>query len=623
VVRVVCDIEADDLDNPKNIWVIVCKDIDTGELHVFRPGDKDWVRNFIHFAKSVTLWIGHNFLVYDIGVISRLLGYNIHPLEVLDTLVISKLLWYNIPNGHSLEAWGERLGIPKDTFNDFSKYSEELELRCIKDTEITLKLYNYFKGYLKDSWKSSVEIEHFMSIICKDIHENGFKFNLKEAKELHERLRQQLQTLDQEIKEAFPPRSKLKREVVPRATARGTLHLGDFRWLEGNDLSSYSVGCPFSVIDWVEFNPGSPSQIVERLNEAGWEPTEKTKSGKSYKISEINLLTVPDTAPRATQKLVQRLFIASRCRRSLEWINAASEAPRGSQGLSSNYGRIHGTFNSIGCWTHRMSHTNPNMGNVPSVSQDKYSSSFMKELSVDLSKQMRSLWIVDSDKMLVGCDAEGIQLRIFAHYVNDNEFTTALVSGNSKDGTDAHSLNATVLGEGTTRAQAKRFIYAFLLGVGVAKTSSIFNCSVGEAKERIGRFVARYPGLQNIREHDIPRDVKRGYFEGFDGRKVIIPEDKREGNVNGFVLGGYLQNGEACIMKHANVLWRRELVRDGIWFRQVNFVHDEWQTEVYPDSAKQVGETQSDSIKRTGELFNLRCPMGGSYKIGRNWYETH
>ena len=70
----------------------------------------------------------------------------------------------------------------------------------------------------------------------------------------------------------------------------------------------------------------------------------------------------------------------------------------------------------------------------------------------------------------------------------------------------------------------------------------------------------------------------------------------------------------------------------------MNFVHDEWQTEVPDDLelALQVAEIQASAIKEVGEIFNLNCPMAGSYlsdhgteyqgvrySIGYNWYQTH
>ena len=283
------------------------------------------------------------------------------------------------------------------------------------------------------------------------------------------------------------------------------------------------------------------------------------------------------------------------------------------------------------------------MGNVPSIAS-KYGSKQLKSIAYEVGVILRGLWEADDGLALIGCDAEGIQLRVFAHYINDPEFTKSLVDGNKEDGTDVHSLNARKLGEGITRDQAKTFIYAFLLGSGVGSTARTLNCSQAEAKKRRELFVAGYPGLQYVREELIPRDVERGYFDGFDGRKVIIPPRVLEkGNVMGAVLGGYLQNGEACIMKHANLKWRKDLRNEGIPFKQVNFIHDEWQTVcegnierdcTWNEDAKfwypnrdtilaKVGDCQADAIRAVGVELGLNCPMAGSYRAGRNWYETH
>jgi hypothetical protein len=98
------------------------------------------------------------------------------------------------------------------------------------------------------------------------------------------------------------------------------------------------------------------------------------------------------------------------------------------------------------------------------------------------------------------------------------------------------------------------------------------------------------------------------------------------------MLAGYLQNGESVIMKRANILWRRKLEAEGIPYKQVNFVHDEWQTEVDDnmDTALMVARIQADSLRQVGIDLNLNCPLAGSFinshelpAIGRSWAETH
>src|SRR5712692_8654920 len=94
-------------------------------------------REFRTFVSKVTYWIGHNLLDYDLIHIRDLLGVdclsNID--SVLDTLVLSKLINYS-KDGHSLEDYGYDFGLPKIDFIDYSKYSLELENRCVRDVDI-------------------------------------------------------------------------------------------------------------------------------------------------------------------------------------------------------------------------------------------------------------------------------------------------------------------------------------------------------------------------------------------------------------------------------------------------------------------------------------------------------
>lgn len=618
--EVIFDIETNGLDNPDKLWLIVCKDIATGERHVFRNVHED-LKPFQNFAALVSLWVGHNSIGYDQLHCSRLAGVSFDEASVLDTLVLSRLFNAGRAGGHSLESWGEALGYPKVKFNDFSRWSQEMEDYCIQDVEITHKLYQRFSRYLSSpQWKDSIDLEHKIAFICLDMNKNGFYFDISSAKDLHKDILGQLKILDSELQSVFKPRSKLIREITPRATKHGTLHRQDFRWLEDGDLTPFSVGSPFSLVEFEPFNAGSPKQIVERLNEAGWQPYEKTKghiqaerdkdkeklayfATYGWKVSEANLATLPADAPEAPRKLVQRLLLDSRRSTLEEWLKAYDDGSK----------RIHGSFSHIGAWTHRMSHSAPNMANIP-AGESVY------------AHDMRSMWCVPDDRLLVGVDADGIQLRVLAHYMHDEEFTNGLINGKKEDGTDAHSLNQAALGSVCrSRDDAKTFIYAWLLGAGFAKVANILGCTIGQAKTAVGGFIERYPGLKELKKTIIPKDANRGYFEGLDGRLVLCDSEH-------LMLAGYLQNGESIIMKRANVLWREKLRQQGIWFRQVNFVHDEWQTEVENDYqlAMHVANVQAESIREVGELLKLRCPMAGSIlnthkkiAIGRNWSETH
>lgn len=620
---VIVDTETERLVNPEKLWLVVCTEVETEKVHVFRnlhdPASGEDRQRFQALAKKVTAWIGHNLIGFDWAVLKRHTGLAIDPKACIDTLVVSRLLNAAAEGGHSLEAIGERLGYPKIHFKDFSQYSKEMEEYCIRDTLVTLKYYKSIQQFLfSKQWKDSLRLEHDIAFVCEEMKANGFFFNFKEAQKLYHEISLKVEALGDILQSSFPPKTSLIKEICPKATKHGTISKVDFRWTD--DLTPYSVGAPFSRIEWIPFNPGSPSQVVARLNEAGWRPYEKTKGHIQaereqnweklphylefgWKVSEENLKTLPPDAPEAARKLVEWLTLNNR-RVVLEtWFKAYDGASK----------RIHGTFRHIGAWTHRMSHSDPNMANIP-AGDNLY------------AHEMRALWGVPEDKLLVGVDADGIQLRVLAHYMNDKEFTEALVNGRKEDGTDAHSLNQAALGSVCKdRDTAKTFIYAWLLGAGTGKIAQILGCSQSEAKYAAEAFISRYPGLRYLKEEMIPRDARRGYFVGLDGRAVLCDSEH-------LMLAGYLQNGESVIMKRANILWRKQLLEKGIEFKQVDFVHDEWQTEVPNDLelAKYIATIQADSIRQVGVDLKLNCPLAGSIlnqhkklAIGRNWSETH
>jgi DNA polymerase-1 len=644
--KVVIDIEANGLENPTQIWVVVCKDIATGQLHIFRhlTKDENEKRKFLEFSQTVGTWIGHNWLGYDYPVLHSLIGLHIPSVaeHSCDTLICSKLIDYS-RTGHSIEDYGKEFGQEKIKFDDWSKWSQEMETYCIRDVEIAEKIHDKYRRYINDPKRQrAIRLEHSFQCVVNDLHSNGFAFDREKAEKLLEKVERELSGLDVKILEAFPPKLTLIREITPKVTKYGTLSRTDFRWHEGPDLSEYNGG-PFCRCAWNAFNPSSHKQLVDVLHAANWQPVDKTathiqflrdnrkiigrlekrprnlldlaeqklydrlqelrKSG--WKINENNLATLPEKAPKPARLLAKRILLESRRRTLTEWLALVRED-----------NRIHGKFYAIGAWTHRMAHQHPNTANIPTDAKL-------------FGKEMRSLWRAPKNRLLVGVDAEGIQLRIFAHYIDDKEFTDALVNGKKEDKTDPHSLNQQIL-QAPSRNHAKRFIFAYLLGGGIAKLSQILEMSTEEGEKALQRLVERYSGLQYLRSHVIPADAKRGWFTGIDGRAVKLPGESLRDREH-LCMSGYLQNGEAVVMKAATVKFADRL--DEYDAQLVNLVHDEWQTEC-PNNvevALNIARLQADCLREVGEELKLNCPLAGSYynedikdyTLGVNWSYTH
>ena len=582
--RVVYDIETDGLD-PTVIHVLVAKELGVEGNYVIRSP-----KAFAKFAEGVTEWIAHNGIGFDSPVIEKLWGYKISLSKTTDTLVLSRLFDPQRKGGHSLKVWGERLGDFKDEFSDWSKYSEEMKEYCKQDVHVTELLYNHLMQEGAKFSKKSIRLEHAVHMIMCQQQVNGFELNVELAQEIYTVCLKETQRIEADIKEFMVPIAVPVKEVVVRYKKDGTIHSNQL--LEGQNVQG-----DYTKIMWEEFNLGSPKQINKRLDRLGWRPTVKTKSGDSYKVCPENLATIPSTAPQAVLGLKAWKVLETRWKLAQEWLEKSQVD-----------GRVHGTVITTGAVTHRAAHRGPNMANIPSVPHGK--TGILWKMDGMYAAECRQVFKVPEGKLLVGTDAAGIQLRVLAHYMNDPIYTEQVIDG------DIHTFNMNALGRYCKdRPTAKTFIYAFLLGAGVAKIAEILDCSPAQANKSMANFYEALPTLKKLKSQ-AANAASMGWMKGLDGRILKIGSEH-------LALSVYLQGGETVLMRVANVFWQNQARKEGINFKQCAWVHDEWQTEVDADQAERLGEIQVQSIIDAGTHFNLNCPMDGEAKIGRNWLETH
>lgn len=145
-VSLVFDIEANGfLEDVGIVWCIVTKCLETMEVKRYPPDKVGEALSDLSLADTL---IGHNIIEYDLPVLEKLYGFT-YEGRIVDTLVYSRLLNPDRPGGHSLKAWGVRLGCLKGDFgNDednridaFQSYSEDMLDYCEQDVEVNYKLY--------------------------------------------------------------------------------------------------------------------------------------------------------------------------------------------------------------------------------------------------------------------------------------------------------------------------------------------------------------------------------------------------------------------------------------------------------------------------------------------------
>jgi DNA polymerase I-like protein with 3'-5' exonuclease and polymerase domains len=364
--RAVVDIEADSL-NPTKVHCVVAKDVDTGKVYPFPP---DLLHGFRDWSQGVKQFIMHNGISFDAPVLNRLLGTNIKPHQIVDTLILSQLLNPIRDNGHSLEAWGNRLAMPKGDVDTFEVYTPDMLEYCKQDVNITHKLFEVLQKEGRGFSKSSVYLEHQVRLIIDQQEKNGFYLDMQKAMSLYNKLRDEANELEKWAVTNFDP------TVVELKTKT----------------------------KYIPFNIGSRQQIAERLMELGWKPKQHTDKGNII-INEAVL----DTIELPEAKKFSRFFLLQkRIAQIKSWIEACDDTD----------GRVHGRVMTLKTITGRMSHHSPNMAQIPAV-RSPY------------GKECRDCWTVDNPytHSIVGTDASGLELRCLAHLMNDATFTDILLTG--------------------------------------------------------------------------------------------------------------------------------------------------------------------------------------------------
>lgn len=548
--KIVLDIETNSKHN--KIWLAVTRNIDTGEVKSWKEAS-----GLQKYLDSCDLIIMHNGISFDAPVLRETWKTSIMPSQVCDTLVLSRLLSPSLEGGHSLDAWGKRLGFPKGEFNDWDGgLTAEMEEYCIQDTLVTQKLYEHLTSELKLNKfdQRSIDLEHKVQAIIAKQERNGFKLDEVAGITLLTTLQNKLAAIENELQGIFPAKTIQR---VSEKTGK-------------------------SLKDKVEvFNPGSRKQIGERLIEKGWKPSRYTETGQPI-VDEGTLDGVDIPEAKAINEY---LMLQKRVAQIESWLKAVGED-----------GRVHGKVITNGAVTGRMTHMSPNMAQVPN-SGSPY------------GEDCRDLWIVEKGYKLVGIDASGLELRMLAHYMKDDAYTNEVVSG------DIHTANQKAAGL-QTRNQAKTFIYAFLYGAGDAKIGTVVGAGAKEGKELKSRFLKNTPSLEKLREQVSSISQKSGSLPGLDGRRVQVRSDHA-------ALNTLLQSAGAIVMKQALVLLNDELRRAKINYKFVANVHDEWQIEVEEARAEEAGKLGVLAIEQSGKILKMRCPLGGEYKVGNSWKETH
>jgi DNA polymerase I len=539
------DLEANGL-TPDTIWCVVTSENGVSTVHT----TPDTLSEALRGSVSV---VGHNLIGYDMPVLERLWGITVAPERVLDTLVLSRLYEPSKSGGHSLRNWGECLGFPKGDHTDWTQLSQEMIDYCIRDVEVTEAVHQNLMQNMTCFSPNCIELEHKVQASVQQQEINGWTLDQPLARDLCATFKERMNEIEEELQQKFPP-------IVHE------------RWSEktGKQLK-----------DKVEvFNVGSRQQIAKRLSSLGVRFDKVTDKGNPI-VDEAVLETID--LPEA-KVVSEYLMLQKRYAQVNSWLEHVKED-----------GRVHGRVISNGAVTGRMTHQSPNMAQVP-ASHSPY------------GHECRSCWTVPEGKKLVGFDASGLELRMLAHYMKDEDYTNEIING------DIHTANQRLAGL-ESRNQAKTFIYALLYGAGDEKLGSVAGGGRTTGKKLRESFLNNLPSFAALKDR-VSNASSRGYLTGLDGRRLQVRSEHS-------ALNTLLQAAGAIVMKKALVILDDYAKQWKLDYKIIGNIHDEVQSEVAEKDAEKFGWLAVECLKAAGLEFNLRCPLDGEYKVGTTWAETH
>lgn len=363
--RLVVDIESNDLlsnmldfsslpykmNEEARLWCVVVRDVDTDEVISLssESGDTITKEQVKQAFEGCTEIIAHNGIKFDFialdlfGVLDYEVGYLGKPdklfgkeVKITDTLIRSRLFNPDRYGGHSLEAWGKRLGNFKDDFRqqsidagliapnspkgeEFRQYSDIMLSYCQQDTLVTklvyLELEKEFNSYPK--WQRPEKLENKLADLAIRRESYGFWFDKEAAITCLEDLQEKMQALADKVnpilplkpmnkgtlKVYTPPKNQLKQDGTP------TAHMKNFAAKHGAEIdddlfiyNGYARKIPFDEpIETHEVaSIDDLDHVKMHLINLGWKPTEfkvrdLTKDSKKQPISYEKRVAAMDT----------------------------------------------------------------------------------------------------------------------------------------------------------------------------------------------------------------------------------------------------------------------------------------------------------------------------------------
>lgn len=649
-----------------NVWCAGWA-VDDGDVQLAK--DEASVRTMFCALDECEYLVMHNGIQYDIPILFKLYGWK-PGASILDTMLLSQVLHADVNGGHSLEAWGKRLGEEKMDYkaafinwkrqqgpydyrvgDEWVLPNEVMYTYCQQDIVVTRKLYHHLKGGLDGaeekgvSWEKAIRMEHQFAQDFSAQAMRGVYINKPHVDSMLEHINSEMSRIERDVEPLLPPKSRNKtqaNEATPpkrQYKADGTPTAFVYKWFDEVGYSSdgeaweglkfgqwHKLPTPadedgnrLPLVDVVPMKLKDQQHLKELLLDQGWIPSwwnykkKADKNGRPRIVKDDNGDPVP-TWPKfreqgqlcpGLEKVGGTEYIGD----VVKWV--VYRHRKGIfQSLLDNLrpdGRVSAGGMSMGTPTARVTHKV--VTNIPKASPD-----------VLLGKECRSSFVAAPGCVLVGADAEGLEFRMMAHYMNDPEFTESVVNGVKEDKTDVHNVMlAATNGLVPSRDVQKNISYGMVYGAGDEKLGLTAGYTKGQAKRK-GKAIrtslmSNLPMLGSLIER-VEKAASRGYIIAIDGRAIPIRSKHA-------ALNTLLQSAGSICVKAASCHANQQIKKKGLRARQVIHYHDEVVYECHPDDKERVGVLFGEGLQWAALYYGVRCPLTSSPQYGGTWADIH
>lgn len=281
--------------------------------------------------------------------------------------------------------------------------------------------------------------------------------------------------------------------------------------------------------------------------------------------------------------------------------------------INAKTGRVHTTFKQAGTATGRLSSANPNLQNIPIMSET--------------GREIRKAFVAAPGFWLASFDYSQIELRVAAHLANDQKMIEAF-----RQGADIHKLTAAEIYNISTekvtpelRRAAKTLNFGVLYGMGPQAFAESTGLSREEAKKFIDEYFRDFSGIRGYIERTKRFAAENGFVETMFGRRRWIPEiyspnQRLRSEAERMAVNMPIQGSTADLVKMAMIAadqWiKKEKLENEV--RMLLQVHDELLFEIKESALKK----SAPQIKKIMEAAaELKAPLVVDVKAGPNWGE--